>query len=54
MVDAGQMTATVAQNPADIGATGLKLMVDAAKTGKVIPLEKAPEFTLVDSILVTK
>lgn len=54
MVEAGQMTATVAQNPADIGATGLKLMVDAAKTGKVIPLEKTPEFKLVDSILVTK
>jgi D-allose transport system substrate-binding protein len=41
MVEAGQMTATVAQNPADIGATGLKMMVDAAKTGKVIPLDKA-------------
>ena len=51
---AGQMTATVAQNPADIGATGLKLMVDAEKSGKVIPLDKAPEFKLVDSILVTQ
>ncbi len=50
MVEAGQMTATVAQNPADIGATGLKLMVDAEKSGKVIPLDKAPEFKLVDSI----
>ncbi len=29
------------QNPADIGATGLKLMVDAEKSGKVIPLDKA-------------
>ena len=47
-------TATVAQNPADIGATGLKLMVDAEKSGKVIPLDKAPEFKLVDSILVTQ
>lgn len=54
MVEAGQMTATVAQNPADIGATGLKLMVDAEKSGKVIPLDKAPEFKLVDSILVTQ
>ncbi len=41
-VEAGQMTATVAQNPADIGATGLKLIVDAEKSGKVIPLNKAP------------
>lgn len=48
------MTATIAQNPKDIGATGLKLMVDAAKSGKVIPLDKAPEFKVVDSILVTK
>ncbi|MEJ4042994.1 D-allose transporter substrate-binding protein [Erwinia sp. SLM-02] len=54
MVEAGLMTATVAQNPADIGATGLKLMVNAAKSGKVIALDKTPEFTLVDSILVTK
>lgn len=54
MVEAGQMTATVAQNPADIGATDLKLMVDAEKSGKVIPLDKAPEFKLVDSILVTQ
>jgi len=54
MVDAGQMTATVAQNPADIGATGLKLLVDAAKTGKVIPLDKTPKYKLVDSILITK
>ena len=54
MVDAGMMTATVAQNPADIGATGLKLLVDAAKTGKVIPLDKTPKYKLVDSILITK
>jgi hypothetical protein len=44
MVEAGQMTATIAQNPADIGATGLKLMVDAEKSGKVIPLDKAPVY----------
>ncbi len=54
MVEAGQMTATIAQNPGNIGATGLKMMVDAEKTGKVIPLDKTPEFKLVDSILVTK
>ncbi|VFS64713.1 D-allose-binding periplasmic protein precursor [Raoultella terrigena] len=54
MVAAGQMTATIAQNPTNIGATGLKMMVDAAKTGKVIPLDTTPEFKLVDSILVTK
>lgn len=35
MVEAGQMTATVAQNPADIGATGLKLMVDAENPARL-------------------
>uniref|UniRef100_UPI00406DA552 MSD1-holo chainA n=2 Tax=synthetic construct TaxID=32630 RepID=UPI00406DA552 len=52
-VKAGKMTATVAQNPAAIGATGLKLMVDAEKKGKVIPLDKAPQYVLVASKLVT-
>lgn len=54
MIESGLMTATVAQNPADIGATGLKLLVEARKTGKVIPLDKHPEFKLVDSVLMTK
>lgn len=54
MVEAGQMTATVAQNPVAIGTSGLKLLVNAAQTGKVISLDKAPEFKLVDSIPVTK
>uniref|UniRef100_UPI00406DA501 MSD3-holo n=2 Tax=synthetic construct TaxID=32630 RepID=UPI00406DA501 len=53
-VKAGKMTATVAQNPAAIGATGLKLMVDAQKKGKVIPLDKKPQYVLVASKLVTK
>ncbi|GCV54194.1 D-allose ABC transporter periplasmic binding protein [Escherichia coli] len=43
MVEAGQMTATVAQNPADTGATGLTLMVDAEKAGQVIPHATTPD-----------
>lgn len=47
------MTVMVAQNLVDIGAMGLKLMVDAEKSGKVILLDKVLEFKLVDLILVT-
>lgn len=54
MVAGGQMTATVAQSPADIGATGLRLLVEKAKTDQVIPLDKQPEFKLVDSVLITQ
>lgn len=46
------MIATVVQNSADIGVTGLKLMVDVEKFGKVISLDKVSEFKLVDLILV--
>jgi D-allose transport system substrate-binding protein len=54
MVSEGLMTATVAQNPAEIGAKGLDLLVDAVKSGKMISLSAEPKFELVDSVLVTK
>lgn len=54
MVADGQMTATVAQNPAEIGAKGLRLLVESVKSGKIIPLTEQPKFETVDSILVTK
>lgn len=54
IVKAKQITATVAQNPANISATSLKLIVNAKKSSKVIPLNKAPKFKLVNSILVTQ
>ncbi|AFJ45801.1 D-allose transporter subunit [Shimwellia blattae DSM 4481 = NBRC 105725] len=54
MVASGMMTATVAQNPQDIGATGLKLLVEAARNGKVIAPDQPPVFTLVDSLLITR
>ncbi|WJV52495.1 D-allose transporter substrate-binding protein [Prodigiosinella aquatilis] len=54
MISEGTLTATVAQNPADIGASGLKLLVDAVKSGKQIPLGQAPKVEMVDSVLVTK
>ncbi|MGR6982068.1 D-allose transporter substrate-binding protein [Testudinibacter sp. P27/CKL/0425] len=54
MVEEGKLTATIAQNPAEIGAKGLVILVDAVKSGKQIPVEQEPNFETIDSILVTK
>lgn len=50
----GQLSATVAQDPAGIGATGLSLLIDAVNDGKQGEVGTFPEKTPVDSILVTK
>lgn len=54
MVAEGMMTATVAQNPAEIGANGLAILVETVKSGKLIALDAKPRIVTVDSILVTK
>jgi D-allose transport system substrate-binding protein len=54
MIQAGRLTATVAQDPAKVGATGLDLLVDAVKGGKQIGPDAEPKFVPIDSILVTK
>ena len=54
MIDGGRLTATVAQDPAKVGATGLDLLVEAVKSGKQIAVDAEPKFTAIDSILVTK
>ncbi|MDR3516072.1 MAG: D-allose transporter substrate-binding protein [Azospirillaceae bacterium] len=54
MIKAGRMTATVAQDPAKIGATGLDLLVEAVKNGKQTAVGAVPKLVLIDSILVTK
>jgi len=54
MIDAGRLTATVAQDPAKVGATGLDLLVEAVKSGKQVGIDAEPKFTAIDSILVTK
>ena len=54
MIQAGRMTATVAQDPAKVGATGLDLLVDAVKSGKQIGPDTEPKFVPIDSILVAK
>jgi D-allose transport system substrate-binding protein len=53
-IEAGHLTATVAQDPAKVGATGLDLLVDAMKSGKQIALDAEPKFVPIDSMLVTK
>lgn len=54
MIKEGKLTATVAQDPAEIGAKGLRLLVEAQKSGKQIPVENEPKFETVDSILITQ
>jgi D-allose transport system substrate-binding protein len=54
MIEAGRLTATVAQDPAKVGATGLDLLVDAVKSGKLISIDAEPKFVPIDSVLVTK
>jgi D-allose transport system substrate-binding protein len=53
-IDAGRLTATVGQDPAKVGATGLDLLVDAMKSGKQIAVDAEPKFVPIDSVLVTK
>ena len=54
MIQAGRLSATVAQDPAKVGAIGLDLLVDAVKGGKQIALDAEPKFVPIDSVLVTK
>ncbi|MBB3398805.1 D-allose transporter substrate-binding protein [Rhizobium sp. BK060] len=53
-VAAGRLTATVAQDPEKMGADGLALVVETAKSGKLIDVGSDAKQVAVDSILVTK
>ena len=53
-IKAGQLDATVAQDPAKIGATSLRQMVDAVKNKPKIDPNKEPKMIPVDSYIVTK
>lgn len=53
-VKAGEMAATVAQDPAEIGAESLRQLLAALKTGKQIPLNSEPTYVAVNSKLITK
>lgn len=53
-VKAGELAATVAQDPAQIGRRGVQLMIEAVKAGKAIDPNAAPAMESVDAILITK
>ncbi len=53
-IRAGQLSATVAQDPAEIGATSLRQMVEAVKNKPDIDPNKTPQTIPVDSYVVTK
>ena len=53
-VQAGELSATVAQDSAGIGATSLKRMIEAVKNKDTIDANATPETIPVDSNLVTK
>ncbi len=53
-VKAGELAATVAQDPAGIGRRGVQLMVEAVKAGKAIDVNAAPAMESVKAILITK
>ncbi len=50
----GELTATVAQDSAGIGATSLEQMVNAVKAGTAIDASKTPDTIPVDSYIVDK
>ncbi len=53
-IRAGQLDATVAQDPAEIGATSLRKMVEAAKNKPKFDPKAEPQMIPVDSNIVTK
>ncbi|MBQ8027224.1 MAG: D-allose transporter substrate-binding protein [Clostridia bacterium] len=53
-IRAGQLDATVAQDPAEIGATSLRKMVEAAKDKPKFDPNAEPQMIPVDSNIVTK
>lgn len=53
-VKAGELSATVAQNSAEIGATSLRRMIQAVKDGEKIDSNATAETIPVDSYVVTK
>lgn len=50
----GYMAATVAQDPAAVGAECLQILVDSINAGTQIPLDVDPKFVAVPSKLITK
>ena len=53
-VNNGELTATVAQDPANIGVVGLRGLIDAVANPDTYPASAEPEKTPVEAVLVTK
>lgn len=53
-IENNQLSATVAQDPAQIGAIGLDLLIEAVKNGNSGSIGVFPDKTAVDSVLITK
>ena len=53
-VEAGRLSATVAQDPEKLGSDGFGLLVDAVKSGKLIAKDADAKQVAVDSVLITK
>lgn len=53
-VKAGELAATVAQDPASVGARGLQLLIEAMKNGTAIDVNAKPITEAIPAILITK
>ncbi|MBS4207399.1 D-allose transporter substrate-binding protein [Bacillus sp. FJAT-50079] len=53
-VKAGELTATIAQDSAEIGKESLRLLVKAIKEGKIISVDEEAEFVTVPSYIVNE
>jgi D-allose transport system substrate-binding protein len=53
-VAAGQLSATVAQDPEAMGAQGLQIAFDTVQRGSLIAVDAEPQQISVESVLVTK
>lgn len=53
-IEKGELSATVAQDPAGIGAASLEEMVNAVKEGREIKIGEEPKLIPVDSNVITK
>ncbi|MBB3398801.1 D-allose transporter substrate-binding protein [Rhizobium sp. BK060] len=53
-IKAGKLSATVAQDPARIGSEGLEILVNAARSGKLIAVDSDPKQVALGAILVEK
>jgi len=54
MVSEGKLSATVAQDPAEIGKQGVQIMLDAVARGSLISSDAEPKIGFVPALLITQ